>query len=530
MQHSLISYDHVSQLSQRDKAYIDKDEKLTPFITAWPTLAAFGDIITSKSKQEIKRDLIHKTVSAQYAGIKTHTATQKNIDLLSKDNTYCVITAHQPSLLTGPLYYIYKICSTINLARQLDQHYPDVNVIPVFISGAEDHDFEEVNHLNLFGKKIIWETSQTGPVGRFTLDGLQEVISTITELLGTSPAADRLKASFDKAYEGSKTYNEFVHKLVNDLFGSFGLVSINMDNRAFKAEAKDIFKKEMTSQASHKIVSQTISQLQALGFKAQAEPREINLFYIDQGIRERFVFVDGKYQVNNTEMSFTESEILQFIDDHPDKISPNVVIRPLYQEWILPNLAYIGGGGELSYWQERKAQFAAFGIPMPLLLRRNSAIYIDKSSQKQQNKLGLSLDQIFKPEHLIAKQFLSLNSDNELDLNNEKAKLGELFEQIAQKAKAIAQPLEKYVLAEQTKQLKALDNIEAKLVKAEKQNHDVSLGRITKIKEKLFPSNGLQERKENFMGMYLQNGEETIPYLIDNLDPLRNEFVVFTSS
>lgn len=526
MQHSLISYDKISQLSQRDRAYIEQDERLSPFIVAWPSIDSFADIIRTKSNQQINRNLIQSVLKEQYTKMSTNKAVEKNIELIHESNTYCVITAHQPSLFTGPLYYIYKICSTINLSRQLNLKYPKYNIIPVFVSGGEDHDFEEVNHFHLFGKDITWTTNQKGPVGRFSLEGMDKVIEELTELLGNSDKASELKEIVNRISKASTSYKDFVKSLVHELFGDYGLVSISMDHPSLKGEAKDIFRKEMIQQDSYDVINETIKNLTAVGYKPQAEPREINLFYLDDGIRERFVFEDGKYKVLNTEMVFTKEEVLNLIDKHPEKISPNVVMRPLYQELVLPNLAYVGGGGELAYWQERKAQFEHFNIPMPLLIRRNSALFLNASQQKQQDKLGLTIDEVFKPEHALAKLFIANHSDNEVDLKVEKQKITALYADIANKAKAIAAPLEKFVLAEQAKQLKSIDNIEAKLLKEEKQKHDISLSRIGKLKEKLFPGNGLQERHDNFMSMYLQYGSEAIPYLVENLNPLESKFVV----
>lgn len=529
MQHSFIAYDKISQLSQRDRAYIEQDEQLTPFITAWPSLDAFEDIINSKSQQQINRTLIQRVVKEQYATVPSKPLVNDNISKLNDDNTFFVITAHQPSLLTGPLYYIYKICSTINLAAQLNQKYADYNIIPVFVSGAEDHDFDEVNHFHLFGKRITWDTNQVGPVGRFNLNGLENVIAEVSEMLGSSDQAAELKEIIYRAQKTGSTYNSFVKSLVHDLFGDYGLITISMDDPLLKGEASDIFKKEMIHRDSHRIINDTIQKLQNLGYKSQAEPREINLFYLDNGIRERFIYENDRYKVLNTDLSFSEAEVLELIENHPDRISPNVVMRPIYQELVLPNLAYVGGGGELAYWQERKDQFDHFQIPMPLLIRRNSALFINTSNERQQKKVGLSLEQLFEPEHILAKVFLSKNSENEIDLKEEKTKLAELYNQIAIKAKAIAAPLEKLVLAEQAKQLKSIDNIESKLLKSEKQKHDVSLGRISKLKEKLFPGNGLQERHDNFLSVYLQHGKDAIPYLINHLNPLEAKFVVLHS-
>ncbi|MCB0632078.1 MAG: bacillithiol biosynthesis BshC, partial [Lewinella sp.] len=202
------------------------------------------------------------------------------------------------------------------------------------------------------------------------------------------------------------------------------------------------------------------------------------------------------------------------------------VIRPLYQEYILPNLAYIGGGGEIAYWLERKSQFAHFGINFPMLIRRNSVLWIDKGNAKKLDKLGLKVADLFTETETLIKEYVKANSENELSLKEEKRQLHTIFEGIVEKIKEVDPTLVKTVKAEAANQMNSLQGLEARLLKAEKQRHEIELNQIRGLKEKLFPGNGLQERKDNFLNFYLRYGNSFFETLMGELDPLEEGFVV----
>lgn len=520
-----VPYSKVPQLSKRDISYISEDSNLRPFYKYAPRLESFEQVIEDKSKASFERSTLVSVLKNQYKNLDLNNKVGENIDLLSQKNTFTVITAHQPSLFTGPLYYILKIFSTINLAAQLNQNYPESNIVPVFITGGEDHDFEEVNHTEVFGKKIQWESGETGSVGMMKTDKLP--LEELKSILGNSEKAQEVFSIFEKAYTTNNKYSDGVIQMVHELFADYGLVVLNMNQAELKAQFKTIVEEEIIKQSSFGLVNKTIEKLNDIGLNAQASPREINFFYLKDQMRERIVFENGKYAVLNSDLSFTEKTIKEEIQNHPERFSPNVILRPLYQEIILPNLAYIGGGGEIAYWLERQEQFEHYGINFPMLIRRNSAMWIDKNSAKKMQKVGLDETSIFSETDSLLKDFVQSNSEAELSLEEEKKELTTLFEAILAKAKKIDPSLKKSVEGEKTKQLKAISNLEGKLLRAEKNNHDVSLNQIRGLKEKLFAGNGLQERKENFLGIYLKHGREFFDLLKENLNPLDKNFVVF---
>ena len=522
-----LAYSQIPQLSKLDRAYAEGAPALRPFYQYEPNLEGFAQAMSAKKAQPIDRQTLVKVMEEQYRELDASPATVENIQALRQENTYTVVTAHQPSLFTGPLYYLYKIVSAINLAELLQQTYPTCRFVPVFITGGEDHDFEEVNHLNLFGKRISWKSGEKGSVGMMSTAALKPVLEEVGNVLGESENAQALMAMLRAAVEQHQTYSGTARHLANALFGAYGLVVLDTNHRELKALFRPIIREEILEQPSKALVEQAHAELEKAGFSGQAYPREINFFYLLPGLRERIVEEGGRFQVLNTEHSFSRDELLEEIEQHPERFSPNVVMRPIFQEFILPNLAYIGGGGELAYWLERKAQFAHFGISFPVLIRRNSALFIDGGSAKRLDKLGLSAADIFKEVEDLIKDYVRKNTENEISLSQEKAQLEGLFNQIEQKAREVDPTLVKAFAAEKARQMNSLQQLEGKLMRAEKQRHDTAINQMRALKEKLFPgNNGLQERHDNFMMFYLKHGPAFIDLLKTNLHPLRAEFTV----
>ncbi|MEM7105158.1 MAG: bacillithiol biosynthesis cysteine-adding enzyme BshC [Bacteroidota bacterium] len=526
MRKTTLPFDKVPYLSNRDKAYISEHESLTPFYKYSVSFKAFEQIIKDKQGEQIDRETLYSVLSEQYAKEETSHLVKTNISLLKQPNTFTIVTGHQPVLATGPLYFIYKIVSTIKLAAQLNELYPSYRFVPVYWMGAEDHDFEEINHFRIFGKQLVWENDENGAVGEMSTERIGAVVDELKTILGnTKPAQSTLKL-VKQAYLKKPTLAEATFNIVNQLFKQWGLIVLNPSHKDLKQLFSRIMIREIKEQPSQKLITNTLEKLEVAGYKAQANPREINLFYARKGLRERIVKEDMLYKVLNTDLQFTERELIAEVEEHPDRFSPNVALRPLYQELILPNLAYIGGGGEIAYWLERKSQFEYFGINFPMLVRRSSVLWIDSGTYQKMLQLGLDELSIFDAFDQLAKAFVTLNASASLNLDSEKAELESLFEVIAQKVKAIEPTLEPSVLAEKTKAAKGISNLENRIIKAEKRKHDQTINQIKKLKEKLFPGGGLQERKDNFLEYHYRYGDHFIETLVKTLNPLEKAFIV----
>lgn len=517
-----LPFDEVPLFAARDRAYAMSDPRLSPFYKYAVEMGSFHNVLRDKSKEKTPRELLVKVLEKQNAGLSPSEAVRKNIQRLSDPTGFTVTTAHQPALFTGPLYFIYKIISTIHLARQIDERYPEVNIVPVMIIGGEDHDFAEINHAHLFGRKLNWETEAGGPVGRLGIDSLQPVLEELMGLLGDSP----LREALQSAFTGQKTYGRAMQEFVHFLFKDYGLLVLNMDDPDLKRHFIPWMRKELLERPSQALVEETQAELEALGFPAQAHARPINLFYLPGGARERIVFEEGVYQVLQTDLRFTEAEILSELEAHPERFSPNVVMRPLYQEVILPNLAYVGGGGELAYWLERKRQFEYFGVNFPMLVRRNSALWIDGGGAKRMQKLGVGLQDLMGDTEELIKNWVLNHSEQTLSLAAQLKRLQEIFDETADLAQSVDPTLVGTVRAEGAKQAKSLEQLEGRLLRAQKQQFETELNQIRSLKEKLFPGGGLQERHDNFIPFFHKHGNTFLETLLTHLDPLRTDFIV----
>lgn len=524
---SILPYSQVPQLSKSDIAYATGDERLSGFYAYAPRLESFEQVFQNKKGHTYPREALVQVLFNQYKNLPTHAKVQHNIEALASEHTYTIVTAHQPSLFLGPLYFVYKALTAINLAEAIESASKgQKRIIPVFVLGSEDHDIEEVNKVHMFGRQLEWKPAETGAVGSMSVEHLEPVLEELRSILGESEAAQALFARVERCYQNQESFAVATQALLHEFLGEYGLVVLNMNDVALKRSFIPVIKAELLEQAAFHLVNQTIGQLTELGFKAQASPREINLFYLKPGLRERIVLENGQYKVLNTDLVFSETEMMEEVESHPERFSPNVVLRPLFQETVLPNLAYVGGGGELAYWLERKALFHHFGIPFPMLVRRHSVLWLDRDAVKKLNKFGLTPAEFFGDTDTLVRKFIDEHASGEVSLEPEIHELKRIFEQVAQKAKAVDLTLEKSVLAESVKAVTGLEQWQSRLVRAEKQKHETTLNQLRALKEKLFPAHGLQERYDNFIPYVLKYGDGFIAALKTHLAPFDPGFVL----
>lgn len=493
--------------------YIEGKSTLTPFYQYTPQVSSFKDVITNRTFEPGKRELLHAVLSEQYKNLPAHQAVENNIKRLKEPNTFTITTGHQLNIFTGPLYFIYKIVTAINTCKILAEQYPEYNFVPVYWMASEDHDFEEINHFSLFGKTYKWETDQQGPVGRFDTSSIQALLDALPEKV----------ALFEKAYKEHGTLADATRAYVHALFGGEGLIVLDADHPHLKGSFKHVIKDDIFHHHANEIVTACNEELAQNQYKSQIYPREINFFYMEDGLRERIVENEGRFDVLNTDLSFSKEELEALIDSAPEKFSPNVVLRPLYEEIVLPNLAYIGGPAEMAYWLQLKGVFEHYDTPFPMLMPRNFALIINKNSCHKLEKLGISPVELFMPYHELKQKYIDENTENGYHLDEEKAALEALFQKVKERAAKKDKSLEGFVGAEATKALKSLDNISKRLQKAEEKNQEVALKQLESLKDKLFPGGGLQERSENILNFYI-NSPEIISFILLNLDPFDFKF------
>lgn len=521
-----LSFTEAGFFSKFDTDFAQKKDILQSFQSYTSDLNGLEEAAKNRSKYNIDRKLLVDVLERQYSTLDITPANKGAISALTDDKTFTITTAHQPVLMTGPLYFIYKAISVITLARKVNDHLPECRVLPVMVIGGEDHDKEEIDHLHLFGKTVQWSTDQSGPCGRFHLNDIQSAIDELQDILGDSPRAGELKAMIESSFTIERNYGQAMQHFVHQLLGPYGLIVINMDDPQLKRAFIPILKDEIINQTSQRLISDTQKVIEEAGYKPATFLRDINVFYLGEQYRERIEREGGQFIVQNDGPTFTAESIVEAIEKHPENFSPNVNMRPLFQELILPNLAYVGGGGELAYWTERKAHFDHYNMHYPVLIRRDSAVWLDKGMVKKMEKIGLGFSDFLEDVDAIIAKYVEREAENEIHIDDEIKAISDLLDQITEKGSIIEKTLKPAFEAESKKILKSIDQMAGRMVREEKKSHEVTINQIRQIKEKLFPEGHIQERYDNFMTFYLKYGRSMFEVLLDQFDPLRSELKI----
>lgn len=515
-----FDFDKIGKFSSNDIAYANGNNGLEAFYEFAPHQNNLLEVVQARQNYPVDRPLLSRVIRRQYERFCEDPEVYKRIDNLENPNTFTIITAHQPTLLTGPLYFIYKIISAIKVAEKFNKTQSDYTLQPVFVLGGEDHDFEEMNHLQLFGKKIVWEDFQGGAVGRYDCSSLDTVLDEVYDILGQSENAELLTSKLKKAFEQPPSYGQGMQHFVHELLGHLGILVVNMDEKEFKQKMIPIFEDDLKRHTSHQVVQSIQESIASAGFDKQAYVRPINLFYFTETDRDRIEMdEEGNYFTVNQGIQWSADEIIQEVYTHPDRFSPNVILRPIYQELIFPNLAYVGGGGEIAYWLERKKQFEELGVFYPMLIRRDSFQLISTRDCESLKQWGFSLEDLILQEHQLVEKYLEMYGRDEIDLSPEIDQLTPLEEVIQHKVETIDPSLIARIGAQFAKFRNDLQAVEKRLKKAEKQSHDKNITKLKRIRSKIFPGNGLQERTDNFMSWYILHGEGFFQVLLEHADP-----------
>jgi len=495
--------------------YIHQKDSLKLFYSRFPEIKNFKAQILEKSNSYSlsNRKVLVDALDKQYAGLDATDLVKKNLLALHEKNTFTITTGHQLNIFTGPLYFIYKIVTVINACKELKKQYPNYHFVPVYWMASEDHDYNEIKYFRLYGKKYTWETDQTGAVGRFDTKSIEKLFETI-------PGDISL---FKKAYQKNRSLSEAVRHYVNELFSKEGLVVIDADDHTLKTLFQEVIRTDIFDHTPKKLVEAQNNKLESLGYHPQVFARDINFFYLDKNLRSRIEVKEDTFQVVDTLLQFSKNEIEKMIQEEPEKFSPNVILRPLYQEVILPNLAYAGGPAEIVYWLQLKTVFDQFKVPFPILMPRNFAMIIDQPVSRKFEKTGLDYQHLFEEKNFLFNQWIVKNSVNNLSLGKEMQAVIEKFTDIRNQAGKIDSTLIKYIEAQAKRTINGLEKIEQKMLRAEKRLHSDKIQQLESVKDELFPKGSPQERVDNFLNFY-QKDPQFIQSLLDSFDPFDFRF------
>lgn len=470
------------------------------------------------------RQLLVERLLAQNATLDLTDATKENIEALRENKTFCVTTGHQLCLLTGPLYFIHKIVSTIKLAEMMKERHPNNHFVPIYWMASEDHDLPEVDHFNFGGERYQWQTDQTGAVGRMDLNGIDKFLGGFLAELGSGDLVAKAKEEILAAYKPTHNLALATRLLVNALLGQYGVVVLDGDDVELKKAFTQVMLQEVRDRKSKELIEATVDSPE-WKFKVQVNPRAINLFYLDGDSRERVVYnSEEELQIGQRKLSL--KELQEELKDHPERFSPNVVLRPVYEEVILPNLAYVGGAGELAYWLELKTTFEQFGMKMPVLALRDHVLWLKRKPLKKMEKLGLQLEDLFRNlDDLIAEK-VSEDRAADLDITKEAVELDSLFERMHAKASALDATLGPSAEAERASATKSMKRLQKKMLRAAKRQNADQVRMLRGVMEVVRPNGSFQERHDNLLDIYLEFGPALFEALLQNSDPFKRNLLV----
>ena len=526
-----VSWDakQYGKFSTLIRDYLNQNEKTSAFYSKFPSKTNLVAQAHEKLGQYKNRDIVYAALKNQLSGLDLSSKQMENLEKLQLSNSVTITTGHQLNLLTGPLYFFYKIIEVLKACEEMNQIHPEINFIPVFWMATEDHDFEEINHFYFKDQKFVWNKNANGAVGRLDLNGIESLFESFFQQLPDSQNAKSLKSLIENSYLNASNLTEATLKLVHQIFGAQGLLMIDGDDKALKKLMIPAFEEDLLKNTGFEFVGKTNATLEKENYPIQVNPREINLFYLGEGnIRERIVYENDSFQVLNSKFQFSKEEILEELKSHPEKFSPNVILRPLYQETILPNVCYVGGSGEIAYWLQLKDFFASQNILFPILSVRNSLLILTEKQKSKLEKLGISFEDLFLPLFELVQKNVKENSGTEIDFESYESQLNQMFEALESKASQTDISFSKMVRAQKTKQIKGLENMKKRLRKAEKIKHSDRVERIEILYSELFPFGNLQERIENFSEFWLNYGTGFVKEIHHEIQPVDFHFTIKT--
>lgn len=482
--------------------------------------------LKGKSFSTDQRAVLYEVLKMQYASFDLSPTQVKNLEHIEKENAFTVTTGHQLNLFSGPSFFVYKILQTIKLADHLSGKFPDQNFVPVFWLASEDHDFEEIDHFKTADNYYEIKAKSGGAVGRIKL-GQPNFIDQFEEEFKDAVFGTELIQLLKRAYKEGNTLTQATTTIVQELFADYGLLALDGDNTQLKKAMKPVFKEELLHQTLSDSTQETVAFLTEKYGKVQVNPREINLFYLSE-TRDRIAFENDRFVIVDRDRSFSEEELLSELENHPERFSPNALLRPVYQETVLPNIAYIGGNAEIMYWLELKNFFQQIHLPFPILIPRNSMLMLTEKTIAKMKSLHLEIEDFFRNFAVVTKNSILKNNDILASLKDREQVLKDQFRLLKSEAEKTEPTFRNLVEAEETRQLKSFNRLKKRLLRAEKIKQSEKLDRLEKIFLTVHPGKNWQERSYNFSTFYADLGRDWLQNCYDGMEVENSELIIFT--
>lgn len=508
-------------LSSATNAFVTGSEKTNSLLGIDHGYFSYDKAISGKENfPSERRQLLVEELLNTYRKIESKDSVNpkvlENIENLAQRNTFTVCTGQQLHLFLGPAFVLYKILAVIKSCERLKHSYPDKNFIPTYWLASEDHDFEEIKNTRLFNKSYEWKENSGGPCGRLKTDNVKDLIIEIRSSIQLNENQSKLLDDFDRIYSSAADLSEASLRIVNLIFGEYGLVCIDGDNAKLKRSFIPIIKKDILEKRNIETFKTTSLEMEAKGLSTQLHARDINFFHIGPNHRNRIIENDGQYSVMETSISWSKNELESLIDEHPSSFSPNAMMRPLYQEFILPNIEYIGGNAEVNYWLQLHNVMISNGINHPKLSLRPSVWIIPQKSLAWLAKKGI------EPVKLLisakTSEMLHLLNEDKLTIEGEIQNFNRLRQNIQDIiAQNISKELKPLVEAGKAYE-KHLRNLEKSLKDSAVEKNKTDLNKLEEIKINYLNTSSIQERTTDSLELLIKY--QNVAFTIKNNLPL----------
>jgi bacillithiol biosynthesis cysteine-adding enzyme BshC len=435
--------------------------------------------------------------------------TLRNIDKLINDRACAVATGQQVGLFSGPLYTVYKALTAIKLAEKLNKNCQGY-FVPIFWLASDDHDFAEIDHIKLLNKdnciqEVRYRSPLSGskiPASKLVLTSeIKDCIQHLNDATPNSEFKPEVFSDLSDAYQPGRSLAEAFARWMTRLFKTFGLILIDASHPDFKELGKDVFYHEISENSpSTKYALVTSEKLRQAGYHTQIQLHEgILSVFLAERERQTIQLKNGDFHIKGTEQSYKKGEILSLLEKKPSVISPNVLLRPIYQDALLPTVAYIGGPAEIAYFAQMKGVYESFGLYMPIIYPRKSLTVVEKNIGNLLRNYNLKIQDIWQNGGRIVRELSEEQIPESIDrfLNSVASHNEQAFASIKQEMSVFEPTLEKSAELTLHKMNHQLKLLEKKILKASKKLHDRVTRQLSKMKNSLYPSNRLQERVLN---------------------------------
>lgn len=525
---SKVKFPGLSSLAQD---YYYNPKKVSQFYNGnFRNLADFNKLAEKVKSRTFQRKQLTAILEEQNRNYGCGSKTLGNIKNLKQNQTCAVVTGQQVGLFSGPLYTIYKALTAVKLTEYLNQNGQG-NFVPIFWMASDDHDFAEINHINLLNKNNQIEKIQNDslslstklPASKILLtQEINQCVQQLNNLTHDSEFKDKIISHLSEAYEPDLSYVEAFGKWMTRLFKSYGLIFIDASHQGFKELGKSVFLKEIAENSPSTLCAiETSKKLKQAKYNCQIQLREgiLNLFFTEPE-RQSIGIKEDSYIIKDTQQTYSRDELFALMENKPYLCSPNVLLRPIYQDAILPTVAYIGGPSEVAYFAQMKGIYDRFSIPMPIIYPRKSLTIIESKIKNVLQKHNVNVQDFWhnfdQTIQTIIKKHIPQSIDN--FFSTAASHLKQDFQSIKKEIVSIEPDLENSADLTLEKINQQFKYLEKKILKASKKQHDILIQQLHKVKNNLYPANHLQERELNIVPYLIKYGYPFIDKLYKTID------------